>query len=69
MFEPVTGDMPAPHASLLGARALGYMLHDIDFADGMTPHFFRPAMKDGIIEVPKPDWLDDPAQQTGKGAA
>lgn len=28
------------------------MLHDIDFADGMTPRFFRAQMKNGVIEVP-----------------
>lgn len=33
-------------------RDLGYMLHDIDFADDMTPRFFRAEMKDGVIEVP-----------------
>ena len=69
MFEPLGEAMPAPHASLVGERDLGWMLHDIDFADGMTPHFFRPIMKDGVIEVPKPDWLGNPAQQAGKGAA
>jgi len=69
MFEPLGEAIPEPHASLLGERDLGYMLHDIDFSDRMTPHFFRPTMKDGVIEVPKPDWLDNPAHQAGKGAA
>jgi CRISPR-associated protein Cas5d len=32
-------------------RDLGFMLHDIDFADGMTPRFFRAEMRDGVIEV------------------
>ena len=32
-------------------RDLGWMLHDIDFADGMTPRFFRAVMRDGVIEV------------------
>lgn len=31
---------------------LGYMLHDIDFPDAMTPHFFRATMSNGVIEVP-----------------
>lgn len=57
MFEPLGEAMPVPHASLLGERDLGWMLHDIDFADGMTPHFFRPTMKDGVIEVERPDWF------------
>lgn len=43
---------PAIDAALRGERDLGWMLHDIDFADGMTPHFFRALMRDGLIEVP-----------------
>ena len=30
---------------------LGWMLHDIDFADGMKPGFFRAAMKDGVLDL------------------
>lgn len=41
-----------PDASLMGERDLGWMLHDIDFGNGMTPHFFRAIMKDGMIDVP-----------------
>lgn len=33
-------------------RDLGWMLHDIDYPDGMTPRFFRAVMKQGIIHVP-----------------
>lgn len=44
--------LPMPDASLLGACDLGWMLQDIDFADGMTPHFFRAQMQDGLIHVP-----------------
>ena len=33
-------------------RDLGWMLHDIDFDHGNTPHFFRAQMKDGVIDVP-----------------
>lgn len=43
---------PVPHASLQGERDLGWMLHDIDFADGMTSRFFRAHMVDGLITVP-----------------
>ncbi|MDG9927790.1 MULTISPECIES: type I-C CRISPR-associated protein Cas5c [unclassified Pseudomonas] len=46
------GAEPAADTSLCGERDLGWMLHDIDFADGMTPHFFRALMRDGLIEVP-----------------
>ena len=43
---------PLPHATLRGERDLGWMLHDIDFANEMAPLFFRAQMKDGLIEVP-----------------
>lgn len=33
-------------------RDLGWMLHDIDFAAGNVPRFFRAEMKDAAIEVP-----------------
>lgn len=56
-FELLDGPAPAPHESLKGQRDLGFMLHDIDFADGRTPRFFRPMMTDGVIEVPR---LDSP---------
>lgn len=38
--------------SLMGNRDLGWMLHDIDFANGMVPRFFRARMVDGVVEVP-----------------
>lgn len=43
---------PEVDSSLKGERDLGWMLHDIDFNNGMTPLFFRAVMKDGLIEVP-----------------
>ena len=51
-FELVDGEIPGAHLTLMGERDLGFMLHDIDFADGKTPRFFRAVMSDGIIEVP-----------------
>lgn len=33
-------------------KDLGWMLHDIDFSDENTPHFFRAIMKDAVIKVP-----------------
>lgn len=48
-FELVEGDIPK---SEVGSKDLGYLLHDIDFDNEMTPHFFRAEMKDGVIEVP-----------------
>lgn len=56
-FELVEGDRP--HSELAGTpdgdRDLGYMLHDIDFADGMTARFFKAEMRGGVIEVPHPE--------------
>lgn len=53
-FELLEGDanIPVVPDALRGERDLGWMLHDIDFADGMTPHFFRAQMSDGLIAVP-----------------
>ena len=45
-------EAPAAHESLYGERDLGWMLHDIDFANDMTPKFFRVVMRYGNIEVP-----------------
>ena len=54
-FAPVGEGMPM---STLPAeqrdRELGWMLHDIDFANGHTPRFFRAALRDGVVEVPAP---------------
>ena len=36
-------------------RDLGWMLHDIDYANGMSPRFFRAALRDGAIDVPPLD--------------
>jgi CRISPR-associated protein Cas5d len=55
-FALIEGDLPA---STLPPeqrdRDLGWMLHDIDYANGMTPRFFRAVMKDGVITVPPCD--------------
>ncbi|MGM0914601.1 MAG: type I-C CRISPR-associated protein Cas5c [Pseudomonadota bacterium] len=51
LVETAAG-MPSVDARLKGERDLGFMLHDIDFANGKTPHFFRATMQDGVIEVP-----------------
>ncbi len=49
-------ETPVADAALAGERDLGWMLHDIDFANGMTPRFFRAYMVDGRVTVPP---LDD----------
>lgn len=37
--------------SQVGSRDLGWMLYDIDFAQGNRPMFFRAKMEDGVIDV------------------
>lgn len=51
-------DMPRPDETLAGERDLGWMLHDIDFADGLAPRFFRARMVDGLIQVPAFDSIE-----------
>ncbi len=53
-FQLLEGDdtVPAVNESLRGGRDLGWMLHDVDFANEMTPRFFRAHMLDGLIMVP-----------------
>lgn len=51
-FALVGDEAPQPHADLAGERDLGWMLHDIDFANGRQPRFFRALMRDGVIAVP-----------------
>ncbi len=59
-FVLVEGDLPVSMlaGTEAGTRDLGFMLHDIDFADGMTARFFRAQMTDGVIEVPHPESLE-----------
>ena len=42
-----------PESPFSGEQDLGFMLHDIDFADDMTPCFFRAVMTDGVIDCRK----------------
>ncbi|MCY4342669.1 MAG: type I-C CRISPR-associated protein Cas5c [Gammaproteobacteria bacterium] len=54
-FELVT-DKPPPSTLPPDQRNLdlGWMLHDIDYANAMAPRFFRAALKEGVIDVPHP---------------
>ena len=52
-FELMEGDVPA--SALEGKKDLGWMLYDLDYESGMTPEFFRPVMKDGIINCNRED--------------
>lgn len=53
-FELVEGECPRSElaGTVAGNRDLGWMLHDIDFANGMQPRFFHAQMRDGVIDVP-----------------
>lgn len=51
-FRLIEEDEPLPHSLHRGEKDLGWMLLDIDHANGMNPVFFRATMKDGLIEVP-----------------
>ncbi len=42
-----------PVTPFSGEQDLGFMLHDIDFANDMTPHFFRAVMQNGVINCRK----------------
>lgn len=39
-----------PESPFKDERDLGFMLHDIDFENDMTPRFFRAVMKNGVID-------------------
>ncbi len=57
-FSLLAPDEVLPASALEAAdrnRELGWMLHDIDFANGQTPRFFRASLVDGVIEVPSWD--------------
>lgn len=45
-------ELPAGDSALSGPYELGWMLHDIDFANGREPFFFHATMNDGVLEVP-----------------
>lgn len=55
-FRPCT-ELPACPAELKGEKDLGWMLLDMDYSDpeNIRPMFFRAVMRDGVIEVPRPD--------------
>ncbi|MDF9408146.1 type I-C CRISPR-associated protein Cas5c [Pelotomaculum isophthalicicum JI] len=48
-FELVEGEIPK--SALKGEIDLGWMLWDIDFANDMQPIFFRPTMRDGVVDT------------------
>ncbi len=53
-FELVEGSPPMSSLPPEQAnRELGWMLHDIDFANQCTPKFYRATMQEGVIRVPQ----------------
>lgn len=52
-FELVEGEIPQSYYASEEERDLGWMLWDIDFANDLTPKFFRATMRNGVIDVPK----------------
>ncbi|WP_454892292.1 type I-E CRISPR-associated protein Cas5/CasD [Ancylobacter terrae] len=53
-FALVAPGDPLPESRLPGDqrdRDLGWMLHDIDFADGNTSRFFQARLSDGVLDV------------------
>ncbi len=53
-FALIEEDESLPNSTLAEGernRDLGWMLHDIDFANGKTSHFFRARLEDGVLEV------------------
>jgi CRISPR-associated protein Cas5d len=50
-FELLGEEVREADGALAGERDLGWMLYDIDFANAMTPLFYRPLMVNGMIDV------------------
>jgi CRISPR-associated protein Cas5d len=53
LVDSIADPMNSP-GELAGMRDLGWTLYDLDFSDpqNITPFFYKPVMKDGIINVP-----------------
>ena len=52
-FAPVGDEMPPSSLPTdQRDRDLGWMLHDIDYGDEITPRFFRAELCSGVIDVP-----------------
>ncbi|WP_040727082.1 type I-C CRISPR-associated protein Cas5c [Thiomicrorhabdus sp. Kp2] len=61
-FSLIESDENFPNSELANeSKDLGWMLHDIDFANQNTPKFFRAQMQNGVIEVP-PFYAEEVAQ-------
>ena len=54
-FAPAPDGLSSALPSGQRNRDLGWMLHDIDYANGSSARFFRAALRDGVVHVPPPD--------------
>lgn len=55
-FALVQGEMPSSRLPPSEKnRDLGWMLHDLDYGNEMTPRFFRAELRDGMVIVPPLD--------------
>jgi CRISPR-associated protein Cas5d len=57
-FARLSEEDPCPRSEFPAEPAeidLGWMLYDIDFADGATPRFFRARLLGGVLSVPPAD--------------
>lgn len=52
-FALIEPGEPLPSPALAETRDLGWMLLDIDYANGNSSRFFQARMVDGVIEVPR----------------
>ena len=52
-FELIEADIP--QSPLVGEQDLGWMLWDLDFSKEMQPIFYRPVMKNGIVDAHLPE--------------
>lgn len=55
-FELLEGEIP--QSILTDEQDLGWMLWDIDFANDMQPIFFRPTMKNGVVDTCLPKGVE-----------
>jgi len=59
-FAWLEGDTPRGFYADEAEKDLGFMLHDIDFENDMTPRFFHAVMRQGVIDVPSFDSAEAP---------
>ena len=50
-FRLLEANETTPHSALQGTQDMGWMLYDLDFANGNAPMFYRPTMLNGVIYV------------------